>query len=144
MRTDDSGTAIQGVVVRGALTNRTPSPVVLTASRRLVEVPMSSVLEIRGPADAVEVVLRRDAQLIVRGSGASPVSLIGSDVFGRPPPGGLMAAECYSACNCNCNCSSGGGNCNCNCNCSSGLRVGQFAERADQRPRFRQPLPPAG
>ncbi len=101
---------------------------------------MPSVLSLTGPADAVEVVLRRDARLVVRDSGVSPAGLVDSGVFGRQPPPDQLA-ECYSACNCNCNCSSGGGNCNCNCNCAPAV---VRAEEAEQPPLFRRFLPPGG
>lgn len=137
MRAGDSTAAPRGVVLRGALLGRSSSAVVLAAQGRLIEVPMPSIVSISGPADAAEVVLSRDARLVVRDSGPSPLGLTGSDVFGRAQPEDWIA-ECYSACNCNCNCSSGGGNCNCNCNCSSAPR----AEQAAQRSRFRQSLSP--
>jgi hypothetical protein len=111
----------------GRIVGETGDSLTVQAGGCLAEVPLRHIAQRTIEGEAVELVLTKDAEVVVSALVSVKRGLVADDVFGALVPGIL-------ACNCNCNCNCGGSNCNCNCNCTSSIEAIAESQITGQRP----------
>ena len=94
----------------GEILTENDNVVRVRAAGAILEIPRQHIAEKREREGVAELVLTKDAVVVVSTVVSAKKGFIADDVFGAL--GSVLAGD-----NCNCNCNCNGGNCNCNCNC---------------------------
>ncbi len=118
--------------IAGKLISDEDDALVIQAGGCVIEVPRRAIVKRNDKAsEGVELVLEREAEVVVSLLVSAKQGFVTDNVFGALSPS--LVGE-----NCNCNCS--GGNCNCNCSGGGGEKValesgaGQIALEGFRRP----------
>src|SRR5262249_28452561 len=106
----------------GKVISESADSLTVQAGGCLAEIPSRHIAQRTAQGQEVELVLTKDAEILVSTLVSAKKGLVASDAFGALVPGVLA-----DNCNCNCNCREV---CNCNCNCNCTCSVEALADNA--------------